>query len=81
MSVRAKVRVISITDNVNPDGSITSCGVRLVPVTDGSPENQTWSRYTPSGSIDLAITNPDAVARFREATEFYVDFTPIPKKA
>lgn len=77
MSIRAKVRVVSITDNVTPAGSVHGSNVRLVPVMDGSPENKTWAKYTPSGHIELFIDNPAAVSEFREAHEFYVDFTPV----
>lgn len=40
--------------------------------------NKEWSRYTPSGSVKLTITNPEAVQQFEVGREYFVDFSPIP---
>ncbi|VFS73957.1 Uncharacterised protein [Raoultella terrigena] len=47
MSVRAKFQCNSI--NKSPDNS--SAVVHLIAVTTGSTENETWSKYTPSGQL------------------------------
>lgn len=39
-------------------------------------ENKPWSQYTPSGSVEIAITNPDAVKQFTVGGLYFVDFTP-----
>lgn len=39
------------------------------------PGNEQWSRWTPSGSITMTITNPDALNQFRIGKHVYVDFT------
>lgn len=64
MTVRAKFKVQSITES---DGGLKTA--RLLPVTSGSPENE-----TPGGSIDLGTMNPAAAAEFRPGRECYVDF-------
>lgn len=71
MSVRAKVKCTAITEF---EGSRQ---VKLAAVygKDGS-ENASWSKYTPAGSIELSITNPDAYEQFKVGAEYYVDFTP-----
>jgi len=71
MSVRAKVRVESLALY----GDVGTGNVKLVPVTSG-PGNESWSKYTPSGAIELGITNPAAFTQFTLGQEFYVDFTP-----
>lgn len=38
--------------------------------------NETWSKWTPSGSIEMSITNPDAVNQLELGKHFFVDFTP-----
>jgi hypothetical protein len=70
MSVRAKFKV----DQINPGEGYTHVVLRAV--TDGSEENKTFWKYTPSGVIDMSITNPDAVNQFELGKEYYVDFTP-----
>jgi len=65
--IRAKFNVSSITEFGNDGGR----KVTLLPVIGNSEENKEWSKYTPSGSIELHITNPDAKFEFGE---YYVDF-------
>jgi len=60
-------------------GSTTNFGnnnvrAALSPVVQGSEENKSFSMYTPSGSIELHITNPDALDFFEPAGEYYVEF-------
>ncbi len=40
------------------------------------PGNETWSKATPTATMELWITNPDAVKQFVVGAEYYVDFTP-----
>lgn len=60
-------------------GSTTNFGnnnieANLSPVISGSEENKSFSIYTPSGSIKLHITNPDAINFFEPSAEYYVEF-------
>ncbi len=71
MSVRAKFKVDQIS--AMEGGS----RIDLSAVMNGSPENEEFFKYTPSGKIQLSTVNPNAVAQFREGQEFYVDFTPV----
>lgn len=70
MSVRAKFRCDSIEHTA--DGAT----VKMAPVISGSEENKTFYRYTPGGSISLAVVNKDTAARFEPGKSYYVDFTP-----
>ncbi|HEV8448561.1 MAG TPA: hypothetical protein VGQ44_17145 [Gemmatimonadaceae bacterium] len=45
----------------------------------GESENNSYSRWTPSGSLSLVITNPNLHGKFTVGDEYYVDFTPAPK--
>lgn len=47
--------------------------VTLQPVIGGSEENEKFFSYTPSGSIELGILNPDV--KMEVGKEYYVDFT------
>lgn len=42
---------------------------------DGLDENNTFSKFTPSGLIELTITNPALLGQINEGDQFYVDFT------
>lgn len=68
--VRAKFKVES---NVQ---SGDTAQITLTPVYDGSEENREFFRYTPGGTIALAVVNPPAAEQFKVGAEMYVDFTP-----
>lgn len=72
MTVRAKFKVFSITEQ---DGGMKT--VLLHPVSDGSPENKEFFKWTPSGQIQLGVMNPAASEPFTPGKEFYVDFTKV----
>lgn len=76
MTVRAKFRVMERANRAgwSPDAKPT-CFVRLAPVTASSEENKSWAKYTPSGSIEMNIDNPEAYDAFELGAEYYVDFT------
>lgn len=60
--IKAKFNVASITEYGNDGGR----KVTLYPVINGSEDNKEWSKHTPSGSLELHITNPDASIEFGE---------------
>lgn len=62
--VRAKFKVTSVSPET----------IRLEAVTSGEG-NESWSKWTPSGSLRMCVTNPNAVAFFVEGAEYYLDFT------
>jgi hypothetical protein len=77
--MRAKVRVTAISQpyenaeqlNMAPVVSNETFGQN------GESENNTYSRWTPSGSISLTVTNPNLHGKFKVDDELYVDFTPV----
>lgn len=77
MSVQAKVRCIA---NSPPqwDSAGNSRLARFTPVYDSDPSspNFEWSQATPSGYIELAITNEAAFARFEPGREYLLTFDP-----
>lgn len=74
--LRCKVRVESVTHTMEANGSTSSERVTLVAVYGDSEENKQWSRWTPSASFSMTITNPPAFGKLSKGHEFYVDFTP-----
>lgn len=75
MGVRAKMYVSAITRYTYGD----QINVKLQAVTRSDGDNKTWSAATPSGSVEMTISNKDAWPLFLEAFEkgqdLYLDFT------
>lgn len=65
--IRTKFNVTSITEFGNGGGR----NITLQPVVSGSEENKSFWDFTPSGKIEMHITNPDAEISLGE---YYVDF-------
>jgi hypothetical protein len=40
----------------------------------GESEDNSFARWTPSGEVQLTITNPDLIGKLKPGQEFYVDF-------
>jgi hypothetical protein len=70
--LRAKMKCDSVTKTVNGET------IRLHPVHADSEENKTWSKWTPSGGLELTITNPDAFGKLVPGGEYLLDLTPVP---
>jgi len=75
--MRAKMKVNSV--EVHETGET----LKMSPVCansypeDGSDENNTFARFTPSGSVELYVSNPDLAGKIRPGQEFFVDFTKV----
>ena len=65
MSIRVKFRAVS-----NEGGR-----VELVPVTAGSPENETFYYLTPSGVLIFQTINPAVATQILVGAEYYIDIT------
>lgn len=50
--------------------------VQFNAVSSGTPEDNTYSKYTPSASVSITITNPTLLDKFIPGCTYYVDFTP-----
>jgi len=75
MTIQAKLVCESVTKTQGAEA------VKLRPVTGDSPENKTFSKYTPSGSVVLDITNPAAFGAFVPGAEYLTTFEPATKPA
>jgi hypothetical protein len=79
MSVRAKFRVASITEQADYSGQPSKTKVvKLACIYDQSiPEDQRFFDATPSGTVEMWINNPAALEQFALGKAFYADFTPV----
>lgn len=81
-TMRAKLRVGSViphqSEGVTTSERIVFHGVaRSVPYPeDGSDENNTFAKFSPSVMLDIQIANPALIGKFAPGDTFYVDFTP-----
>jgi len=46
---------------------------------DGSDENNSFAKWTPSATLQLTVTNPALIGTLDIGTEYYVDFTEAKK--
>jgi hypothetical protein len=47
----------------------------MSPVTTGSEENKSFAKWTPWGKLELGISNPNLVGKFKPGDEYFVEFT------
>ena len=43
---------------------------------DGSDEDNTFAKWSPSASCEITVANPALFGKFTAGDKFYVDFTP-----
>jgi hypothetical protein len=64
VTVTARFYVANVA---HPAHDPEAANIKLQPAYNNGDGNQAWSKATPSGSIELYITNPSAVEVFRQA--------------
>ncbi len=74
MALRLKMRLGSVTETAAQPPN-TSLSYTLHAVYD-SPENEAWSKYTPSGVLSFTVTNPSAEP-LRNGAEYFVTLEPV----
>lgn len=72
MTVRAKFSCISIHKSLDNPSAV----VNLSAVTTSSTENETWSKYTPSGQLQMLISNLAVLGQFEQGKEYFIDISP-----
>lgn len=81
--MRAKMYVSSITQT-GSGGKLSQETVSFSCVSDkpygpeGESEDNTFSRYSPSGTLEISITNHALHGQFKPGQKFYLDFTEAP---
>lgn len=83
--MRAKVRVSSVFPYRHPEsGEQLNETLRFSGVArsggypaDGSDENNTFAKFSPSVSIEIIVANPALFGKFEPGKEYYLDFVPV----
>lgn len=71
MSVRAKLSLTSVTEHTWGGKTL-----KFTTQYDASiPEDQRFQKATPSGTIEMQVDNPAALAQFQLGKSYYIDFT------
>lgn len=78
-TMRAKLQIASVTKYSQTSEQLSFHGVaaKQYPA-DGSDEDNTFAKFSPSVDLKISITNPNLVGKFEPGQKFYVDFTPVP---
>jgi len=74
--MRAKMQVSQVTDFGGNNQQVKMapvCSKAFGP--NGESEDNSYARWSPSGSLELTITNPDLKDKIKPGQKFYVDFT------
>jgi hypothetical protein len=74
MTIRAKFSCSSVQDF----GSTETVSLNAVNGPKGTANAQ-WSKWTPSGSLSLNISNPDARGKFKPGGYYYLDIQEAPE--
>lgn len=76
-SMRAKFRIVSVTKTLHGEKlQMEAVSKSTSYPADGSDEDNTFAAFTPSASLEMAISNPALHGKFMPGDKFYVDFTP-----
>lgn len=74
--VRAKFKCVD-KEEVTQGDQPSTFNLKFEVVTSGSEENDSFFRWTPSGSIVMSTVNQGAADDFEKGSSYYVDFTPV----
>ena len=78
-SMRAKVYVSGIEKYSEQSESIKFSAISRSGQypSDGSDEDNTYSKFTPQAHFNITITNPALLGQYHLGEKFYVDFTAV----
>ena len=74
--MRAKMKVSAVTIREGHEELLMNpvCKSGSYPE-DGTDEDNSYAKWSPSGSLTLVISNPALHGQFKPGQKFYVDFT------
>lgn len=75
MSVRAKFQFTGKKQSYCDEGATLVFEARYDATV---PEDQRFSKFTPTGRFEAHVTNPAALAQFTLGQFYYLDITPVP---
>lgn len=81
--IRLKMTVTSVKLCADSTGQKTQeeVGLNAVYSNEEGSANKQWSKWTPSASLTMTITNPDAFGKVLPGQFVFVDLTPCEKES
>ena len=79
MAVQAKFYVTEVSRRAQQGGEFSGETVKLQAAM--GEDNKSWSQWTPSGSVEMWITNSEAAKQFIPGQYVMVTFEPVPMEA
>jgi len=80
--MRAKMQVTAVVPTKNAADETTSETLSFAAVAksggyppDGSDEDNSYARWSPSGHLTITVANPNLFGKFAYGDKFYLDFT------
>lgn len=74
MSTRAKFKCNHVTNF----GEYENASLHAVYAGDKNEEDNQFSKATPSGSLEITISNPAAIGFFKPGKDYYLDISEVP---
>lgn len=75
--VRAKFKCTEIKHVATQSPNDVLAMLTFIPVYGDGKDNKEWSKYTPSGKLEMTVTNPSAIDKFEIGKDYYLDFKPV----
>lgn len=77
ITMRAKFQVNKVEQYAESERVfMTAVAAKSYPA-DGSDEDNTYAKFSPSGNLELTIANPALRGKIEASKVFYLDFTPV----
>lgn len=74
--MRAKLKLQTVTRMEHGEQLVFNAVAASGYPSDGSDENNTYAKFSPSAKLELSVANPKLFGRFNPGESYYVDFTP-----
>jgi hypothetical protein len=74
--MRAKLQINRIEQFANSENLHFNAVCAKSYPADGSDEDNTFAKFSPSATLQIHITNPALLGQFQVGEKYYVDFTP-----
>lgn len=75
--MRAKMQLNKIEQHVGCEVLHFSAVAAASYPSDGSDEDNTFAKFSPSAALSLTVANPALIGQFKPGEKYYVDFTPV----
>lgn len=73
--MRAKLKIQSVTRHETCEVlKFNAVPAKSYPA-DGSDEDNTFAKFSPSASLEITVCNPALIGKFQPGETYYVDFT------